>query len=87
MYGDTWLGLTPADWRALLALSQAACTVLTIGLLAKWMKDRHPGVLLASGVYGTGAYFSYANNDWWPLILAMGAGFFFRTIGFHLGYH
>jgi O-antigen ligase len=83
----TSVGITQADIRLLLLVSQAAFAVLTVGLFLNWLKSRHPGVLLSCGLFGAGAYFSYYNNNWWPLAVALGAGYFLKSIGFHMGYH
>lgn len=81
------IGLTQGDIRLLLSLCQAGYAMLASGLLFSWIKNRHPGVLLSSGVFGTGAYFSYADNNWWPLGVSLAAGHILKSIGFHMGYH
>ena len=81
------LGLTQTDLRLMLSVTQAAFAILTAGVVLNWVKSRHPGVLLSAGVFGLGAYFSFNNNNWWPLILAFGAGYVLKGIGFNMGYH
>jgi hypothetical protein len=81
------LGITQADLRLLLLLSQAACAVLAAGLFLNWIKGRHPGVLLSCGLYGSGTYFSFTHNEWWPLAAALAAAFVLKSMGFHMGYH
>jgi hypothetical protein len=83
-------GVTQADIRLLLGATQGAYAILTAGLLMNWLKNRHAGVLLSSGVFGFAAYSSYfqlSNNDWWPLLVAFAATFFLKSIGFQMGYH
>jgi hypothetical protein len=81
------VGITQADLRLLLLLSQSACAVLALGLFLNWIKGRHPGVLLSCGLFGSGAYFSFTHNEWWPLAAALLAGYVLKSMGFHMGYH
>jgi hypothetical protein len=81
------LGLNQSDLSLMLSVTQAAYAILTIGLILNWVKSRHPGVLLSSGVFGLGTYFSLNNNNWWPLILALCAGYVLKGMGFNMGYH
>jgi hypothetical protein len=83
-------GVTHADLFLLLRATQGACAILTVGLLMNWLKNRHAGVLLSSGVFGFAAYSSYfslSNNDWWPLGVAFAASTLLKGAGFQMGYH
>jgi hypothetical protein len=83
-------GVTKADLDLLLHATQCAYAILTVGLLMNWLKSRHAGVLLSSGVFGFAAYSSYfslSNNDWWPLMVAFAAGTLLKGMGFQMGYH
>jgi hypothetical protein len=83
----TRLGIAQSDLSMLLSLAQVAYVLVSAGLLINWIKSQHAGVLLASGVFGTGAYFSFTNNNWQPLLVAFGTIYLLRSIGFHMGYH
>ena len=83
----TRLGIAQSDINMMLGLAQAAYVLIAGGLLANWVKSHHAGVLLAAGVFGTGAYFSFANNNWQPLLVAFGTIYLLKSVGFHMGYH
>jgi hypothetical protein len=83
-------GVTHADLRLLLGATQGACAILAVGLFINWLKNRHAGVLLSSGVFGFAAYSSYfslSNNDWLPLMVAFAAASVLKGMGFQMGYH
>jgi hypothetical protein len=81
------LGFSQSDLSLMLSVTQAAFAILTAGLILNWVKSRHAGILLSSGVFGLGAYFSFTNNNWWPLVLALCAGYVLKGMGFNMGYH
>jgi hypothetical protein len=83
-------GVTKADLNLLMSATQAGYAILSVGLLMNWLKNRHAGVLLSSGMFGFAAYSSYfslSNNDWWPLMVAFGASSLLKGMGFQMGYH
>jgi hypothetical protein len=75
------------DLRLLLGVTQAAYAVLTAGLAMNWLKNRNAGVFLSFALFGSGAYFSFRYNEWWPLIIAFAASFLLKSMGFQTGYH
>ena len=83
-------GVTKADLNLLMSATQAGYAILSVGLLMNWLKNRHAGVLLSSGMFGFAAYSSYfslSNNDWWPLMVAFAASSLLKGMGFQMGYH
>ncbi len=81
------LGVSQGDLDMMLNLAQCAYVLVAGGLLVTWIKSQHAGVLLSSAIFATGAYFSFVNNNWLPLIVSFGTIYLLKSVGFHMGYH